>query len=138
MKKPLLIPVTFEFQQLYIHSHFSALKVCTLKNNTDLNSSFCLIKSSEIVFIFLPAFYLNMWLMTSKKNFEEIAILKIWQLAFFKGHKTHFGELPLNETQTLYSLQEIPVSQFYPITGIGGNPSNPAVNKLNLKVSWRH
>ena len=24
------------------------------------------------------------------------------------------------------------------ITGIGGNPSNPAVNKLNLKVSCRH
>ena len=52
-------------------------KVCTLKNNTDLNSSFCLIKSSKIVLIFLPAFYLSMWLMTSKKNFEKIAILKI-------------------------------------------------------------
>ena len=28
-------------------------------------------KSSEIVFIFLPAFYLIMWLMTSQKNFEK-------------------------------------------------------------------
>jgi hypothetical protein len=27
-------------------------------------------KSSDIVFIFLPAFYLIIWLMTSPKNFE--------------------------------------------------------------------
>ena len=46
--------------------------------------SICLIKSSEIVFIFIPAFYLIIWLMTSPKNFEKIAILKIWQLFFFK------------------------------------------------------
>ena len=48
-----------------------------LENNTNLNSIFCLIKSSEIVFIFLPAFYLIIWLMASPKNFEKIAILKI-------------------------------------------------------------
>ena len=35
-----------------------------------------LMKSSDIVFIFLPAFYLVIWLMTSPKNFEKIAILK--------------------------------------------------------------
>ena len=52
-------------------------KVCTIKNNTNLDLIFCLIKSSKIDFIFLPAFYLIMWLMTSQKNFEKIAILKI-------------------------------------------------------------
>ena len=36
-----------------------------------------LMKSSEIVFIFLPAFYLIIWLMTSPKNFKKITILKI-------------------------------------------------------------
>ena len=38
-------------------------KVWGLENNTSLNSNFCLIKSSEIFFIFLPAFYQIMWLM---------------------------------------------------------------------------
>ena len=52
-------------------------KVCTIENNTNLNSIFCLIKSSKNDFIFLPAFYLILWLMTSPKNFEKIAILKI-------------------------------------------------------------
>ena len=33
-------------------------KVCTLENNTNLNSICCLIKSSNIYFILLPAFYL--------------------------------------------------------------------------------
>ena len=40
-------------------------------------SIFCLIKSSKIGFIFSPAFYLIMWLMTLQKNFEKISILKI-------------------------------------------------------------
>ena len=51
-------------------------KLWSVKKETDLNSIFCLIKSSEIDFIFLPAFYLIMFLMTSSKNFEKIAILK--------------------------------------------------------------
>ena len=51
-----------------------------------------LMKSSDIVFIFLPAFYLIIWLMTSPKNFEKIAILKMWQLFFFWDVKTLFGE----------------------------------------------
>ena len=55
-------------------------KVCPIENNTNLNSNFCLIKSSKIDFIFLPAFYLIMWLMVSPKNFEKMAILKIWRL----------------------------------------------------------
>ena len=52
-------------------------------------------KSSKIVFIFLPGFYLIIWLMESPKKFEKIAILKIWQLVFFIGVKTDFGEIPL-------------------------------------------
>ena len=31
----------------------------------------------------------------SQKNFEKIAILKIWQLVFFRGVKTYFLVLPL-------------------------------------------
>ena len=38
---------------------------------------FFLIKSSKMDFIFSPAFYLIMWLMTSAKNFEKIAILNL-------------------------------------------------------------
>ena len=67
-------------------------KVCTIKNNTNLNSIFCLIKSSKIDFIFLPAFYLIIWLMTLSKSFEKIAILKMWGLFSFWGVKIHFGE----------------------------------------------
>ena len=33
-----------------------------------------------------------MCLMKSSKNFEKIAILKIWQLISFWGVKVHFGE----------------------------------------------
>ena len=46
-------------------------KVCPIENNTNLNLFFCLIKISKIDFIFLPAFYLIMWLITSPKNFEK-------------------------------------------------------------------
>ena len=42
--------------------------------------------------IFSPVFYPIMCLMKSPKNFEKIAILKIWQLVSFWGVKTHFGE----------------------------------------------
>ena len=54
-----------------------------------------LMKSSEIVFIFLLAFYLIIWLMTSPKNSEKISILKMWQLVFFWGVKTYIDILPL-------------------------------------------
>ena len=50
-----------------------------------------LMKSSEIVLIFLPAFYLIIWLMKSLKNFEKISFLKIWQMVFFWGAKIYFG-----------------------------------------------
>ena len=54
-----------------------------------------LMKSSEIVFIFLPAFYLIIWLMTSSKNSEKISILKVWQLVFFWNVKIYFGKFLL-------------------------------------------
>ena len=60
-----------------VYSTLMFTKDWGVENNTNLNSIFCLIKSSEIVFIFLPAFYLIIWLMASPKNFEKIAILKI-------------------------------------------------------------
>ena len=36
-----------------------------------------LMKISENDFIFLPAFYLIIWLIKAKNNFEKISILKI-------------------------------------------------------------
>ena len=68
------------------HPYFwnlSSSKVCLVKKETKLNQVFCLIKSSKIICIFLPAFYLIVLLMTSPKNFVKTAILKIWQLFFF-------------------------------------------------------
>ena len=46
-------------------------------------------------FISLPAFYLITWLVKSPKNFEKTSFLKIWWLVFFRGVKTHFGEILL-------------------------------------------
>ena len=53
-----------------------------LENNTNLNSILCFIKSSQNYFIFSPAFYLIMWLMTSPKNFEILVIFENMR-AFF-------------------------------------------------------
>ena len=49
-------------------------------------------KVQKYIWFFLPAFYLLLCLMKSLKNFEKIAILKIWQLVSFWGVKMHFGE----------------------------------------------
>ena len=46
-------------------------------------------------FISLSAFYLIIWLIILQKKFEKTSILKIWQLVFFRGVKTQFGEIPL-------------------------------------------
>ena len=70
-------------------------KLWSVKKDTNLNQFFLLIKSSKIIFIFSPAFYLIKWLMASPKNFEKIPILKTWQMVFFWGIKTYFGILPL-------------------------------------------
>ena len=50
------------------------------------------IKTSEIVFIFLPAFYLIIWLILSSKIFLKIGFLQVWPLVFFWLVKSHFGE----------------------------------------------
>ena len=51
-------------------------KVWGLENNTNLNSIFCLIKSSDIVFIFLPTFYLIMWVLTCLRILKKYPFLK--------------------------------------------------------------
>ena len=48
-----------------------------LKKQTKVYSRFLIEKISEFFFILLPAFTLIMRIMTSPKNFEKIAILKI-------------------------------------------------------------
>ena len=75
------------------HSCYMSTKVCPIENNTNLNSFFYLIKSSKIDLIFLPAFYMIMWLMASPNNFEKIATLKKWLLVFYWCAKTYFGEM---------------------------------------------
>ena len=66
-----------------------------MKRETKVTPEFLLVKSSENDFIFLPAYYLIIWLMKAKKNFEKIAILKTQGLVSFWGVKTHFGKMPL-------------------------------------------
>ena len=66
----------------YSYVPFSASHIIDpcAKNMTQVKWKFLFMKSSKAHFIFLPAFYLIMWLMISPKNFEKIAILKIQQL----------------------------------------------------------
>ena len=55
----------------------SQIKDWPAKKVTIFNSIVHLVKTSENILVFLPAFYLIMWLMKSPKNFEKIALLKI-------------------------------------------------------------
>jgi hypothetical protein len=48
-----------------------------LEKETKENAEVLLIKSSGIILVFLPAFYLTIWPMTHQRNFNKIAILKI-------------------------------------------------------------
>ena len=71
----------FWFQKKTIQ-HKTALrevtpKVWGLENNTNLNSIFCLVKSSEMVLIFLPAFYLIIWVLTHQRILKKYPFLKI-------------------------------------------------------------
>ena len=52
-------------------------------------------KSSKKYSIFSCACYLIIWLMISPKSLKKKGVLKIWQLVFLRGVKTHFGKLPL-------------------------------------------
>ena len=57
--------------------------ICLTSKETKVFSKNLFVKSSENNFIFLPAFYLIMWLMKAKNNFEKIAILKTRELISF-------------------------------------------------------
>ena len=72
-----------------------------------------LVKSSENGFIPVPAFYLIMCLMKAPKNFEKIAILKIWELVSLGGGKTHFGKLALK--WCIFRHEEFFFNQYYVI-----------------------
>ena len=67
-------------------------------------------------FYFLPAFYLIMWLMASPHNFEKIDILKKWQLVFYLGVKTYFGEISLKlcifRHEIFYHYQYFPSNSY--------------------------
>ena len=54
-----------------------------LKKQTKICSGILIEKMSVFFFVLLSAFTLIMRIMTSPKNFEKIAILKIWWLVFF-------------------------------------------------------
>ena len=64
-------------------------------NRTKVSHKILLIKSSGDHFIFLPVYYLIMWVMKTSKNFGKIAILKIWELISLWDVKTYFGKLAL-------------------------------------------
>ena len=69
------IPLMFSRISVKVTSK-AYLKTGDLKS-TQIENDFCLVKSSKILFTFLPAFYLVIWLMTSPKNFEKMSILKV-------------------------------------------------------------
>ena len=71
------------------------------------------VKSSENGFILVLAFYLIICLMKAPKNFEKIAILKIWELVSLGGGKTHFGKLALK--WCIFRHEEIFFNQYYVI-----------------------
>ena len=48
-----------------------------LEKETKVNAEVLSIKSSGIILIFLPAFYLIIWPMTHQRNSEKIPILKM-------------------------------------------------------------
>ena len=71
-------------------------KLCFETKSTKLYSKMLLVKSSENGFVFLPVFYLIMWLMKVSKSFGKLAILKIWELISLGSVKTHFGKLMMH------------------------------------------
>ena len=64
-------------------------------NLTKVSPKFSLMKNLGNNFIFLPAFYLIMWVMKASKNFGKKAILKIGELISLNSVKTHFGKIAL-------------------------------------------
>ena len=74
---------------------YSDFKLCFETKSTKLYSKILLVKSSENNFVFLPVFYLIMWLRKASKNFGKMTIMKILDLISLGGVKTHFGKLAL-------------------------------------------
>ena len=68
-------------------------RLCFETKSTKLYSKMLLVKSSENNFVFLPVFYLIMWLIKASKNFGKMSVLKICELISLGGVKTHFGKL---------------------------------------------
>ena len=60
---------------------------------------FCVIKGSEIVFIFLPLLSLIMWLKTSQKNFEKMSIFEVWLAVFLQRRQ---NSLRLNTSEMMH------------------------------------
>ena len=71
-------------------------KVCFETKSTKLYSKMILVKRSENNFVFLPVFYLIIWLMKTSKNFGKITILKTLELISLGGVKPHFGKLMIH------------------------------------------
>ena len=78
-----------------VYSTSASIIVLCIKKQTKVYSNFLFIKSSRNNFIFLPVFYLVMFLMKAQKNFGKIAILKKGELVSLGGAKTHFGKIAL-------------------------------------------
>ena len=78
----------------------SGSKLWSETNRTKVSSDILIMKSSGNNLIFLPVFFLIMWVMKTLEskvleNFEKIFILKIWELISLGGVKSHFDKLAL-------------------------------------------
>ena len=78
-----------------INKNYSQSKLWSDMNQTKVSPNILLMIRSGNNFIFLPLFYLIMWVMNASKNFGKIASLKIWELISLGGVKTHFRKLAL-------------------------------------------
>ena len=84
------------------HLTHVSTKLCFETKSTKLYTKMLLVKRSENNFVFSPVFYLIMWLMKASKSFGKMTILKIWELIFLGGVKTHFGKLMMHLQAWLY------------------------------------
>ena len=75
---------------------------CT-KNMTHVNWIFLLMKSFKKILYFFTCILPDYVAYDITKEFWKKATLKIWQLVFFWGVKTHFGKIPLKWCITVQS-----------------------------------
>ena len=93
----------------------SYTKLCFETKSTKLFLKILLVKSFDNSFVFLPVFYLIMWLMKASKNFGKLAILKIWELISFGKIKTHFGKIALKWCICRHEIIFLTDIMLYPI-----------------------